>query len=172
MKNNTALNLPEEWGGVVYLPCANELASVYLGSSLVSPRAHPEMKAHVEKMLHQFEEHMTVRYEQNTADELNIVVPGYELLKGNRCYEMTEEELSKIAGGEVLGLMTIGSMLGSIGFSMGMGLGFTATTVGMTATAGLLAAHTVTYVAVTTSLATTLAGAAVLSLSASSGKIG
>ncbi len=159
MKNDIVFNLPVEEGGV-YLPCVNEFASLYLGSSLVSPTAHPEMKAYVKETLSQMEERMSIRYEQNTADELNIAIPDSQILGDKRFQQMTEAQLEKISGGafEIVALFT------AIGTAMGVGIGVTGVTVA-TGAAGLTAgaaAATFTAVVTTTSLATTLAGLAVV----------
>lgn len=104
------------------LPLANELASVIIGCVLTSPDVSAEHKKLTRRQMDSFE-NFDVVLKQNTADEVNIVVPSFPELDVEM-ENLSEEQLTAIAGGEVgiIGgiVFALGSTLGAVGFAAGI----------------------------------------------------
>ncbi len=127
------------------VPLLNEIASIVIGLVLTSPDVSEEDKAAARKDMASLE-NLDIVYKQNTADELNVVVPYFpELDVVMR--SMTEEELEQLSGGDIIAsvVFLVSGTLASIGFACGFsGLGAVgiaaATTVGGFALGGTLGA--------------------------------
>ncbi len=125
--NTQANERPSGGGGLqtkprISLPLTNEIAAVFVGRSLVHPDTAPEKRAEVEKQLASFEKFEVV-YQQNTADEMNIVVPEFPELDVE-IQRLTEAQLSQLSGGDIVFAFlssAVGLAIGSIGVSLGVG---------------------------------------------------
>ena len=135
------------------VPLMNEIASIVIGLVLTSPDVSEEDKAAARKDMASLE-NFDIVYEQNTADELNVVVPYFpELDVVMR--SMTEEELEQLSGGDIIAsvIFLVTGSLASIGFACGFsGLG----------AAGIAAATTVGGFALGGTLGAVVAGAAIV----------
>ncbi len=118
-------------GPGIHLPCINEMAAVVIGCVLTSPKTSQEDKESTRELISSLET-VDVVYQQNTADELNIVVPDFpEFMEKLR--PLTQEQLAHISGGfEIIVALfftfadtAIGCALGSIGVALGVGAGIT-----------------------------------------------
>lgn len=91
---------------------ANEIAAIYIGCGLTSPEADPKFKAALEDCLPRLE-NVDVVYKQNTASEVNVVVPDFPQYD-DELQQLTEQQMQKITGGafEVVGVVGI---IGGIG---------------------------------------------------------
>ncbi len=98
------------------LPLINELAAIYLGAAKVSPEADSEFKTFLNENLNQFKD-FNVIYKQNTANEVNVVVPDYLMLESQEFLVMTNSQLEKISGGA----FEIAVFLGGLGAALGVG---------------------------------------------------
>ncbi len=130
----------------VSLPLSNEIAAVFVGRSLTHPDTTPEKRAKVEEQLASFEKFEVV-YQQNTADEMNIVVPYFPEYDAEMV-RMTKEELEQIAGGEFFVVVgAIGGFFATIGSALGVGSFAAVTTtvagVGVIATGGIATASAI-----------------------------
>ena len=106
----------------VSIPLSNEIAAVIIGQSLTHPDTTPEARAEAEEKLTQFENFKVV-YAQNTADEMNVVVPYFPELECE-LERITEKQLEEIAGGEILiSVGTVGLFFAKIGAMLGVGTG-------------------------------------------------
>jgi len=86
------------------------------------PDTTPEARAEAEKCLAQFENFKVV-YAQNTADEMNVVVPYFPDLECE-IEKITEEQLEEIAGGElVIFVGSVGTFFAKLGIMLGVGSG-------------------------------------------------
>ncbi|MDD9806073.1 MAG: hypothetical protein OXU44_03880 [Gammaproteobacteria bacterium] len=94
------------------IPLFNEVAAIYIGCGLTSPEADPKFKAALEDCLPRLEK-VDVVYKQNTANEVNIVVPSFPQYDGE-LQRLTEQQIEKITGGafEIVGIVGI---VGGIG---------------------------------------------------------
>lgn len=107
----------------VHLPLVNEIAAVAIGCGLANPHADPSFKAVVEKNMAALEEansKISLVYAQNTAGELNVVVPDFPEIDA-AIGRMSEEDLAQVAGGELFIGGIVAFVLGSIGASIGIG---------------------------------------------------
>lgn len=107
----------------VHLPLVNEIAAVTIGCGLANPHADPSFKAAIEKnvaALEAADTKVSLVYAQNTAGELNVVVPDFPQID-KVISEMSEADLAQVAGGELFILGTIAFALGSIGVGIGIG---------------------------------------------------
>jgi len=101
----------------------NEIAAIGLGCILTSPDISSEDKGLIRKELARFEK-LEVIYKQNTADELNIVVPEFPEFDDQmrKLQPLSKEEMRQIAGGEIFltpGIIsTITGVLATIGGTM------------------------------------------------------
>jgi len=106
----------------VSIPLSNEIAAVLVGQGLTHPDTTPEGRAEAEKRLSQFENFKVV-YAQNTADELNVVVPYFPELECE-IEKITEKQLEEIAGGEIMiSVGTVGLFFAKIGAMLSVGSG-------------------------------------------------
>ena len=120
----------------VSIPLSNEIAAVIIGQSLTHPDTTPEARAEAEEKLTQFENFKVV-YAQNTADEMNVVVPYFPELECE-LERITEKQLEEIAGGEILiSVGTVGLFFAKIGAMLGAGSVTSVFMVGAT-TAGMV----------------------------------
>jgi len=104
----------------ISIPLSNEIAAVFIGQGLTHPDTTPEGRAEAEKRLSQFENFKVV-YAQNTADEMNVVVPYFPELECE-LEKITEEQLEEVAGGEiVLFVGPVGIFFAKIGVMVGVG---------------------------------------------------
>jgi len=104
----------------ISIPLSNEIAAVFIGEGLTHPDTKPEARAEAEEKLAQFENFKVV-YAQNTADEMNVVVPYFPELECE-LEKITEEQLDEIAGGEiVLFVGPVGIFFAKIGVFLGVG---------------------------------------------------
>ena len=128
-ENEHTISEHPSWGGGgrplrtrpgVSIPLSNEIAAVFIGQGLTHPDTTPEGRAEAEKKLAQFENFKVV-YEQNTADEMNIVVPYFPELE-REIEKITEEQLEEIAGGEIfISVGVIGLFFAKLGVMLGVG---------------------------------------------------
>jgi len=110
----------------VSIPLSNEIAAVFLGRSLAHPDTLPKARAEAEKRLAQFE-NFNVTYAQNTADELNVVVPDFPDWD-HKIDQITEEQLAEIAGGELFVTVgVVGAFFAKIGIMLSVGSGILGT---------------------------------------------
>ncbi len=103
----------------VELPATNELAAVMIGCDMTDSNVNMKDKAALKKLMASFEK-VEVVYKQNTADELNIVVPDFpEFDRALQEMHLPEEQLESIVGGEggLVVLGTILTLIGSLGAS-------------------------------------------------------
>ena len=104
-------------------PLINEIAAIGLGCILTSSDISSEDKGLIRKELARFEK-LEVIYKQNTADELNIVVPEFPEFDDQmrKLQPLSKEEMRQIAGGEIFltpGIIsTITGVLATIGGTM------------------------------------------------------
>jgi len=106
----------------VSIPLSNEIAAVLVGQGLTHPDTTPEGRAEAEKRLSQFDKFKVV-YAQNTADEMNVVVPYFPELECE-IEKITEKQLEEIAGGEVMiSVGTVGLFFAKIGAMLSVGTG-------------------------------------------------
>lgn len=126
----------------ISIPLSNEIAAVFIGQGLTHPDTKPEARAEAEGKLAQFENFKVV-YAQNTADEMNVVVPYFPELECE-LEKITEKQLQEIAGGEIaISLGVVGLFFAKIGAMLGVGATTSVFMVGAT-TAGLVTYGTVT----------------------------
>jgi len=94
------------------IPLFNEVAAIYIGGGLTNPNADPKFKAALEEYLPRLE-NVNVVYKQNTADELNVVVPSFPQYD-SELQRLTEDQIEKITGGafEIVGIVGIVGGLG------------------------------------------------------------
>jgi len=103
----------------VSIPLSNEIAAVLVGQGLTHPDTTPEGRAEAEKRLSQLDKFKVV-YAQNTADEMNVVVPYFPDLEC-KIEKITEEQLEEIAGGELfISVGTVGLFFAKIGLMLGV----------------------------------------------------
>jgi len=107
MKHDAIMGTHDKVG----LPTCNEMVAVLVGSDLVDSGVPESNKAALRKYLAGFEG-IDVVYKQNTADEVNIVVPEYPAFD-KWLAEMDEEQLQSIVGGEgiiagIISLIAVG----------------------------------------------------------------
>ncbi|MDD9868437.1 MAG: hypothetical protein OXU50_00840 [Gammaproteobacteria bacterium] len=124
----------------ISIPLSNEIAAVFIGQGLTHPDTKLEARAEAEGKLAQFENFKVV-YAQNTADEMNVVVPYFPELECEM-EKITEQQLDEIAGGEVVIFVgSVGIFFAKIGVMLGVG----SLTVGVSAaaTTGLTTVTTV-----------------------------
>jgi len=125
---NTQPTTNPHTGGVqtkpgVSIPLSNEIAAVFLGRGLTHPETKPEARAEAERRLTTFDKFKVV-YAQNTADEMNIVVPCFPDLECEM-EKIPEQQLEEIAGGEIF-LISVGSVglfFAKIGAMLSVGAG-------------------------------------------------
>ncbi|MDD9806183.1 MAG: hypothetical protein OXU50_02165 [Gammaproteobacteria bacterium] len=103
------------------LPVTNEIASVIWAKKCLEDRnllaeikADPATKALGEKV-----SSMQVHAVQNTADTLNICVPDYKAMNDGTLSQLSEEQMSGVAGGlffllPLIGLATAGAVTGAV----------------------------------------------------------
>ena len=108
-------------GSAFPVPMVNEIAAVVIGRALSDPDAGSELEEAMLKSLSSVD-NLEVVYQQNTADELNIVVPDYPDFS-MALRKLKESELTGIHGGEIFGALT-GVTLSWIGCQVGIGLIF------------------------------------------------
>jgi len=126
----------------VSIPLSNEIAAVIIGQGLTHPDTTPEARAEAEGKLAQFDKFKVV-YKQNTADEMNVVVPHFPELE-RELEKITEKQLEEIAGGEIaISLGAVGLFFAKIGAMLGAGSVTSVFMVGAT-TAGMVTYGTVT----------------------------
>lgn len=130
------------------LPLINELASIVIGCVLTSPDVSEEHKKLTRKQMDSFE-NFDVVLKQNTAGEVNIVVPSFPELDVEM-EDLTEEQMAAIAGGEV-------GIIGSIVFALGSALGAVGAAAGITG-----GATTVAGMALGATIGSVVAGAAIV----------
>ncbi len=123
------------------LPMINEYAAVVIAQRLMDGETVERTRNSVEETL-ALVPHVKVVYEQNTAGELNIVVPGYSYMRPEApiVMEMTDEQLAAVSGGDVI-FGGLAALFTSIGLAVGVGSAYAtigaggAVTVSLTATA-------------------------------------
>jgi len=100
--------------GSVRLTPVNELVAVMIGADMTDESVPEKDKTALKEMLGRFE-NVNVVYQQNTADEMNIVVPEFpEFDRALQEMRLSEEELEQVVGGEgALAVILIG--LGAVG---------------------------------------------------------
>ncbi len=126
----------------VSIPLSNEIAAVLVGQGLTHPDTTPEGRAEAEKRLSQLDKFKVV-YAQNTADEMNVVVPYFPDLECE-LEKITEEQLQEISGGEIaISLGTVGLFFAKVGAMLSVGSTVSVFMVGAT-TAGMVTYGTVT----------------------------
>jgi len=109
MKHNALMGVHD----AVKLPACNELVAVLIGYDMAEPEVPVADKAALKRFLGKFED-VDIVYKQNTADEVNIVVPVFpEFDKWLEEMEMDEEMLEYIVGGEgiiggIIALIAVG----------------------------------------------------------------
>jgi len=113
--------LVENEGPGISVPMVNEMAAVVIGRALSDPGARPELEEAMLKSLASVD-NLEVVYKQNTADELNIVVPDFPDFS-TALRKLKENELAAIHGGEIFGALS-GMTLSWIGCQVGIGLIF------------------------------------------------
>lgn len=119
--------------GRVQLSPVNELVAVLIGADLTDESVPAKDKAALKELMGRFEK-VNVVYQQNTANEVNIVVPEFpEFDKALQQMHLTEEELEQVVGGEG-GLAAILIAIGAIGAGVA---GIVGKTVGGTAAVAL-----------------------------------
>jgi len=113
------------------IPLFNEVAAIYIGHGLTNPNADPKFKAALEEYLPRLE-NVDVVYKQNTADELNVVVPSFPQYD-SELQRLTEDQIEKITGGafEIVGIVGIVGGLGVIGLMRDIHSGNTKVITGM-----------------------------------------
>lgn len=116
--------------GKVELFPVNELVAVLIGADMTDKSVPMENKAALKEMMSRFEK-VNVVYQQNTANEVNIVVPEFpDVDKALQEMHLSEEQLEQVVGGEgiiaaiLIGLGLIGSTVAGV---------FTAKAIGATA---------------------------------------
>lgn len=116
--------------GRIQLSPVNELVAVLIGADMTDESVPMENKTALKEMMGRFEK-VNVVYQQNTANEVNIVVPEFpEFDKALQEMRLSEEELEQVVGGEgVIAVILIA--LGVIGSTVA-GV-FTAKAIGATA---------------------------------------
>lgn len=115
----------ENDGPVFPVPMINEIAAVVIGRALSDPDAGPELEEAMLKSLASID-NLKIVYRQNTADELNIVVPDFPDFS-IALQRLKENELAGIHGGEIFGALSgalTGMTLSWIGCQVGIGLIF------------------------------------------------
>ncbi len=139
----------------VHIPYLNEIAAIRIGRDLTNPDASPEARAEAKRVVELFEGFNAV-YVQNTADEMNIVVPEFEswdkAMRG-----MSDSSLEGISGGE--GVVIFGTLAGIFG-GLGVAFGFGALSV--SSATGAITGATVAAVAAGVAITVALSAAAVL----------
>lgn len=126
----------------ISIPLSNEIAAVFIGQGLTHPDTTPEARAEAEGKLAQFENFKVV-YAQNTADEMNVVVPYFPELECE-VEKITEKQLREIAGGEIaISVGTVGLFFAKIGAMLSVGSTVSVFMVGAS-TAGVVTYATVT----------------------------
>ena len=100
--------------GNIRLTPVNELVAVLIGADMTDKSVLAKDKAALKELMDRFEK-VNVVYPQNTANEVNIVVPEFpEFDKALRQMHLSEEELEQVVGGEgALAIILRG--LGAIG---------------------------------------------------------
>lgn len=152
MKHSEMMGVHDE----IKLPACNELVAVLIGYDMSEPEVPVSDKAALKEFLGRFEG-VDIVYKQNTADEINIVVPEFpEFDKWLSAMEMDEEYLEYIVGGEgivagIIALVSVG--LTTIGAAVAMKVagaavgGVTAAVIGATVISSVGAAVGVTVLA-------------------------
>lgn len=98
MKHNALIGVHDK----VELPACNEMVAVLIGCDLVAPKVPISDKDALKQFLGIFEG-VDIVYKQNTADEVNVVLPVFpEFDRRLQEMKMNEEELEYIVGGEGL----------------------------------------------------------------------
>ncbi|MDD9807465.1 MAG: hypothetical protein OXU34_04225 [Gammaproteobacteria bacterium] len=100
--------------GSIQLTPVNELVAVLIGADMTDKSVPMEDKAALKELMDRFEK-VNVAYPQNTANEMNIVVPQFpDFDKALDEMHLSEEELEQVVGGEgVIAIILLG--LGAIG---------------------------------------------------------
>lgn len=142
---------------------ANEIAAIYIGCGLTSPEADPKFKAALEDCLPRLE-NVDVVYKQNTASEVNVVVPDFPQYD-NELRQLTEEQMQKITGGafEIVGVVGV---IGGIGVMLIGAKGVTAV-----GAAGAVATVTLFGTTIGVNAAAVAAGALAAGLAVSTGLV-
>lgn len=100
--------------GRIQLSPVNELVAVLIGADMTDESVPMEDKTALKEMMGRFEK-VNVVYQQNTANEVNIVVPEFpEFDKALQEMRLSEEELEQVVGGEGV-IAVILTLLGVIG---------------------------------------------------------
>lgn len=109
-----------------YRPCpmVNEIAAVGIGKFLTDASTSAEDKAKCRDTLASWGKDVTVVYQQNTADVVNIAIPDFDGFEEGIAQALKDAELEQISGGEIG--ITIGLFLGFIGTTVASALGISA----------------------------------------------
>lgn len=114
--------------GRIQLSPVNELVAVLIGADMTDDSVPEKDKTALKELLGRFEK-ANVVYQQNTANEVNIVVPEFpEFDKALAEMRLSEEELEQVVGGEgviaviLIALGVIGSTVAGIFTSKAIGV--------------------------------------------------